>query len=94
MEKKKWPNIGIYTYHFQHLLISISPVTGLVSISAFASLVGIPITTTSSAIGLEICGVMARIKKYKAIIRKKKNNHHKILLFEKSKLNHIKLLRF
>ena len=36
--------------YIEHLLISTSAVTGCVSISAFASLVGIPIVITSSAI--------------------------------------------
>ena len=39
--------------YIDHLLISISTVTGCVSISDFASLVGIPIEITSSAIGLK-----------------------------------------
>ena len=37
--------------------------TGCVSISAFSSLVGIPIESTSSAIGLKICAITAGIKK-------------------------------
>ena len=55
-----------------HWLIVISTITGCVSISAFASLVGFPIGTTSSATGLKICAITARIKKYKSIIKKKK----------------------
>ena len=38
-------------------------VTGCISISAFASLLGIPIGITSSAIGLKICAIAAGIKK-------------------------------
>ena len=38
--------------YINHLLIAISTTTGCVSNSAFASLVGIPIGITSSAIGL------------------------------------------
>ena len=41
--------------------------------STFATLVGIPIGTTSSAIGLKICAITAAIKKYKSIIKKKIN---------------------
>ena len=41
-------------------------------ISAFASLVGIPLGITSSAIGLKLCAITAGIKKYKSIIKKKK----------------------
>ena len=63
-----------------HLLIVISTITGCVSISAFASLVGIPIGISSSAIGLKICAITAGIKKYQSIIKKKKNKHDKIVL--------------
>ena len=38
--------------YIEHWLILISTVSGCISISAFASLVGIPIGVTSSAIGL------------------------------------------
>ena len=41
------------------------------SIFAFASLIGILIGITSSAIGLKICAITAGIKKYKSIIKKK-----------------------
>ena len=41
-------------------------------ILAFASLLAIPIEITSSAMGLNIRAVTARIKKYKSIIMKKK----------------------
>ena len=58
--------------YIEHLLISMSTVTGCVSISAFASLVGIPIVITSSAIILKICAITAGIKKYKLIVKKKK----------------------
>ena len=49
--------------YIEHLIILISTVSGYVSISAFASLVGIPIGNTISAIGLNICVITARIKK-------------------------------
>ena len=41
--------------YIEHLLILVSTITSCVSISAFTSLVGIPISITSSAIGLKIC---------------------------------------
>ena len=56
--------------YIEHFLILASTITGCVSISAFASLVGIPIGITSSAIGLNICAITAGIKKYKSIIKK------------------------
>ena len=40
--------------YIKHLLVLISTISGCVSISAFVSLVGIPIGITSSAIGLKI----------------------------------------
>ena len=49
--------------YIEHFLISVSAVTGCVSISAFPSLVGIPIVITSSAVGLKICVITAAIKK-------------------------------
>ena len=66
--------------------------SGCVSISAFASLVGIPIGITSSAIGLKICAITAGIKKYKSIIKKKKKNHDKIVSIAKYKLSRIEVL--
>ena len=62
------------------------------SISAFASLVGIPIGITSSSIGLKICVITAGIKQYKSIIKKKKKKRDKIVVLEKSKLNSIAYL--
>ena len=41
--------------YIEHFLILGSTITGCVSISAFASLVGILIGITSSALGLKIC---------------------------------------
>ena len=58
-----------YTEQF---LILPSKITGCASISVFASLVDIPIRITSSAIGIKICVITEGIKKYKAIINKKK----------------------
>ena len=68
----------------EHLLIVISTTTGCVSISAFASLVGIPLEITTSVIGLWICAITAGIKKYKLITEKKKKKHDKIALLAKS----------
>ena len=65
--------------------------TGCVSISLFASFLGIPIGIMSSAIGLKICAVTARIKRYKSIIKKKKKDD-KIVLLPKAKWNSIEVL--
>ena len=60
---KKHKNVCRVLNYIDHLVIAISTITGCVSISAFASLVGIPIGITSSAIGLKICAITAGIKK-------------------------------
>ena len=69
-----------------------STITGCASISAFASLVGISILIMSSAIGLKFFAIIARIKKYKLIIKKKKTKHHKTVSLAKSKRHNIEVL--
>ena len=63
-----------------------------VSISAFASLFAAPAGIASSAVGIKICTITAATKKCKSIIKKKKKNHDKIVLLEKTKLNTIDVL--
>ena len=89
---KKHKKVCTTLNYIEHFLILGYTITGCISISAFASLVGIPIAITSSAIGLKICGITAAIKKYKSIINKKKKKHDKIVLLAKSKLNIIEVL--
>ena len=55
-------------------------------------MLGIPVGTTSLAIGLKNCAIAAGVKKYKSIIKKKKKKHDKIVLLAKSKLNSIEVL--
>ena len=62
-------------------------IAGCISISVFASLLGIPIGTISSKKGFKICAITAEIKKYKSIMKKKKKKHYKLVLLAKSKLN-------
>ena len=71
---KKHKKVYRVLNYIEHLLISIFTVSGCVFISAFASLVGIPIGIRSSAIELKICLITVEIKKYKAMIKKKKKN--------------------
>ena len=71
-----------YTEHF---LFSASAITRCISVSTFASLLGIPIGFTSSAIGLKFCAITAGIKKYKSIIKRKKKKHDKIVLLAEFK---------
>ena len=89
---KKHKKICTTLNYIEHFLILASTITGCISISAFASLIGIPIGITSSAIGLKICAITAGIKKYKSIIKKKKRKYDKTVLLAKSKLNSIKVL--
>ena len=53
ISKKHKKVCRVFNY-IDHLLIATSIITGCVSISAIASLVGIPIEITSSTIGLKI----------------------------------------
>ena len=64
----------------------------LCSISALASLVCVPGGITSSAVGLKICAIIVRIKKYKSVIKKKKKMHDEIVLLGKTKLSAIEIL--
>ena len=61
---KKHEKVYRVLNYIENLLILLSTVSGCVSVSAFATLVGIPIEITSSAIGLKICVITAAIKKY------------------------------
>ena len=72
---KKYKKIRTTPNYIEHLLILAFVVIGCVSIFAFASLAGIPIGITSSAVELKICAITAGIKKYKPIIKKKKKKH-------------------
>ena len=49
-----------------------STIAGCVSISAFASLVCVPVGISSSLVGIKSCGITAGIKKYKSILKRKK----------------------
>ena len=95
MSKKHKKVFRVLNY-IEHLLIAISTIAGCVSISAFASLVGIPIGITSSAIGLKIwvitTVICVIIKKYKSIIKKKRKRHDKKVLLVNSKLHSIEVL--
>ena len=77
--------------YIEHFLILFSKITGCIQISAFATLLGIPIGITSSSIGLKICAITAGIKKYNSIIKKKKKKHDKIVLLAKSNSDSIEV---
>ena len=58
--------------YIEHFLTFVFSVTVYIPISAFASLVDVSKGIMSSKKGLIICALIARIKKYKLIIKKKK----------------------
>ena len=76
---KKHKRVCTILNYIEHFLFIASAITGCVSISSFASLLGIPIGITSSVIVVMICAITAGIKKPKSVIKKKKK-HDKILL--------------
>ena len=75
-----------------HSLIVVSRITGCVSISTFAFLVGVRTGISSSIIVLKPCVITAGIKSYQSIIKKKRKKHDKIVLLAKSKLSSIEVL--
>ena len=58
--------------YFEHVLVFVSVVSDCVSVSIVASLVGVLVGIASFAVGLKICRMTARFKKYKSIIKKKR----------------------
>ena len=80
---KKQKKVCTTQNYIERFLILVSTITGCISISAFSSVLGIPVGITSSAIGLKTCAIAAGIKKYKSIIEKKKKKHDKIVLLAK-----------
>ena len=64
---KKHKKVCTTLNYIEHFLILAFTITGCVSISAFASLVDIPIGIMSSATRLKTCAIIARIKKCKSI---------------------------
>ena len=76
---KKHKKARKYLNSAESLLILSSIITGCVSISAFASLVDINLGITSFSVGINIFAIIARIKKYKSIIKKKKKKDNSIV---------------
>ena len=80
MISRRQKNVCKTLNYIEHLLNLASVVTACVLISAFASLVGIPIGITSSVVEFKICVITAGIKKHKSITKKmKKNEKHSII---------------
>ena len=68
--RRKHKKVCTTLNYVKHFLILASTITGRISISAFASLLAIPIGIRSSAIGFKMCALTAGIQKYKSIIKK------------------------
>ena len=87
---RKHKKVCLTQHYIEHYFILASTITGYISISTFASWLGIPLGNTSSAIGLKTCVINAGIKQYKkqkSIIKKRRKSHDKTVLVAKSKLN-------
>ena len=89
---EKHKNVCTTLNYSEHFLILASAITGCVSISSFASLIGIPIGITTSATELKICAITAGTKKYESIIKKNKKKHDKMVLLAKSKLKSMEVV--
>ena len=89
---KKHRKVCTTLNYIEHILIMTSTITGCISISTFASLLGIRIGIESPAIGLKICAIAAGIRKFRSIITKNRKRHNKIVLLGKSKINRIEVL--
>ena len=63
-----------------------------ISVSAFASLIGITKGLMSSAIGWKLCAIAAGIKTFNSITKKNKKKHDRMALLAKSKLISIEIL--
>ena len=89
---RKHKKVCITLNYIELCLILASTITGCISISAFASLLGVPIGITDSAIGLKSFAINAGIKRYRLIIKKKQKKQDKMALLAKFKLNSIEVL--
>ena len=55
--KEKYKNTCKYLNYVEHFLTLPSIMTGCISISAFASLICVPVGIASSAVGIKICAI-------------------------------------
>ena len=72
------------------MLILSSVIAACVSVSAFASLVCVPVGIASPSVGIKNWAITAGIKKYKLIKKEKKKKHDKKVLL--GKLDSIQVL--
>ena len=71
---KKQKKVCTTLSYIENFRSSASGIIGSISISAFTSLLGIPVGITSSAIGLKICVITVGIEKDKSTIKKRKRS--------------------
>ena len=69
MISKKHKKIFVTLNYIEYFFILGSTIIGWVSMSAFASLIGMPIGITTFVIGLKVCAITTEIKKYKSMIK-------------------------
>ena len=69
---RKHKNVCATLNYIEHFLILASTSTRSVSISAYASLIGIPLEITSFEVALKVCTTTAGAERYKSLIKKKK----------------------
>ena len=89
LRSEKHKKTSKYLHYVEHLFILASTSTNCVSVSAFTSLVCVPIGTASSAVGIKICAMITGIKIYKSIIKKKKKS--RMTQYYQGKLNIIEI---
>ena len=75
---EKYKKTCNYLNYVENLLILASTITSCVLISVFPSLVDITVGITSSSLGINICAIIARIKKYMSIIYIKRRRNSMI----------------
>ena len=84
--------LSIYIASFEYFdksLIALSVVTGSISVSSFATLIGAPVGMMSASCSLTFSITTEFVKKFLKTTRNKKKNHSKIVMLTRSKLNSI-----
>ena len=64
LRSKKYKKTCKYLNYVKHLLMLVLTIADFVLISAFVSLICVPVGITSSAVEIKICIITARIKMY------------------------------
>ena len=86
MMSRKYKKFCTNLNYIEHFLFLASAITWCISLSPFASFLGIPIWIMSSSIELNICAIAAGTRNYEPIIKKKKKKHNETVLLEKTKI--------